>query len=832
MVFAGLVISLCHGWTVAADDSLSRYFEGLRSRQLFVVAENEALRRLHDARTDPELLAELTAELSRTLLQHAAQRSGDEQTQLLQQAEEIVGEFLSSHPHDSQIAHVWLQQARIPATWGGILAWRAEVFTQDADLRRGALEALQTGIERLRHVEETLDTPADTWAEPLPVRERAELERETSRALAKALLHQGGLLPPGAEQTAALSEAETRLIRLEERTFDAGRQYEYRLSRMTIARLRSDREKAESLSQAVTGPGVPVPVAQSAVAELVRIDLALGEVESATARLQQADRDANGHLSTELQALQFEVLVSLYQQAMNRGETSLAGDYRQQFEPLLEQMTGPWGDRCRILWERSAQMERYGAELTAAVDTARAAYATGDWQRAADGFGGAVALAAEREQLDYAVDAAFTQGSILIEHEQWRAAAEAYQQVAAVHPSSLRLADADLMHAWCLGRMYQAQPTESNRLAYVAALEAHRERFPDTASAAEAAWMQGVLEESRLQWTVALRLYRLIPGDHPRGEAAHLRIAHLHGQIIDRIRELGHDASEWEDTALDELGEIISRWPPAPALLSSAQAELIVQSARLALAHRERGYEVADELLVRVFAAIEGARREAEIRQQPLDAAWEPISQSAVQLRIVSLAGQGRADEAQRLLDALSEEGNAVALLRVLLGLSEMGAGMNIAQIRDLGRLQLQTARRLAADRDDLSAAERLELDVCLAQALSATGNHEAAVEAWQSLVTIEPANVEWLEALAMSHQARQSRESWAAAKETWRKIEALHSPGSDAWLSARWHIADCCVRIDQVEEARRLIGVTRVLYPELGGETLKERFEELEERL
>lgn len=261
------------------------------------------------------------------------------------------------------------------------------------------------------------------------------------------------------------------------------------------------------------------------------------------------------------------------------------------------------------------------------------------------------------------------------------------------------------MHAWCLGRMYQSQPTEANRLAYVAALESHRARFPDTASAAEAAWMQGVLEESRLQWTVALRLYRLIPDDHPRGASAQLRIAHLHGQIIDRIRELGHDASEWEDAALDELGKIIARWPPSPAMLSPPQAEMIVQTARLALAHRERGYEVADELLVRVFESMELAQRDAVRSQEPVDAAWESIGQTALQLRIVSLAGQGRADEAQQLLDAISSDGSPVALLRVLLGLSDMGAGMNIAQVRDLGRLQLQTARRLEEDRAQLGCS-------------------------------------------------------------------------------------------------------------------------------
>jgi tetratricopeptide (TPR) repeat protein len=826
-----LLIALLVGVSNArADDSLSRYFEGLRSRQLYTVAEGEALRRLNDPRTDPELLADLTAELSRTLLQHAGQSAGDEQAELLKQAEQVVADFLAANPTHSRIALVRLQQARIPAAWGGTLAWRADVFQQDAELRREAITALNSGIEQLREAEDMLDREAE--GEQIGIRERGELKQEASRALARALIQLGNLTPAGSHQTAAWGEAEERLFRLEERTHDADRQYEYRLSRMSIARMRGERNKVESLAQVLQRPDVPLGIQQSAVSELLRADLELGDVAGADTRMREAERLWSGAVSSELLAMKFEVTLSLYQLATKRGETGAAEPHRQQLEQLLNELTGPWGERSRILWEHSSQLERYGPELAEKVDAARAAYAAGDWQQAADGFGEAIALAESRQQLDYAVEAAFTQGTILIEHEQWIAAAVAYGRVDEVHSESTRAADADLMRAWCLGRAYQAQPTEVNRLAYGLALEQHRTRFPDSQTVAESAWMQGVLEESRLQWTIALRLYRLIPEEHPRAEAAHLRIAHLHGRIIDRIRELGHDASEWEDDALDELGEIISQWPPAPALLSPPQSDLMVQTARLAMAHRERGYDIADELLMRVVESIESAKRDAERLRNELDPAWETIGQSAMQLRIVSLAGQGRADEAQRLLDSLSSDGSPVALLRVLTGLSEMGAGMNIAQIRDLGRLQLQTALRLEGEREQLSENEQRELDVCLAQALSATGNLEGAVEAWQALVAADPRNALWLEQLAMTHQSRQTREAWTAAKQTWRQIEALHPEGSEAWLSARWHIADCCVRLDEDDEARRLIGVTRVLYPELGGETLRERFEALEEML
>jgi hypothetical protein len=818
--------------TAQADDALARYFEGLRSRQLYSVAESEAMRRLNDARTDPELHADLTAELSRTLMQHAVQRSGDQQVELLRRAEQVVADFLDASPDHPRIDVVKLQQARIPAAWGGILAWRAEVFSENDELRREAVEALNNGIEQLRAAENLIDANESAPNSAIGARERRELKQEASRALARALISLGNSLSPGAERTAAWGEADERLSRLEERVHDTARQYEYRLGRLNIARLRGDRNKAESLAQPLLEPDIPASIAQSAVAELIRVDLAVGELPSANARLEEAQRRWAGEVLPELRAAEFEVALERYQAAVSAGEVELAAELRQQLEQLLGELTGPWGERSRVLWEHSAQLEQYGPELTEKIDAARTAYADGDWQLAADRFGEAIALAADRQQLDYAVDAAFTQGTILIEHEEWGAAVAAYGRVGEVHPESARAADADLMQAWCLGRIYQSRQTEANRLAYASALEEHRAKFPGTPSSAESAWMQGVLEETRLQWTVALRLYRLIPEGHPRAESAHLRIAYLHGRIIDRIRELGHDASDWEDDALDELGEIISRWPEAPALLSLGQCEMMVQTARLAMAHRERGYDIADELLVRVFDSIESARRDAQLRQVELDAGWEPIGQAATQMRIVSFAGQGRADEAQRLLDSLSSDGDPAALLRVLTGLSEMGGGMNIAQIRDLGELQLQTARRLEEERDQLSPSEQIQLDVCLAQALSATGNPDEAAKTWETLIDIEPDNVDWLEQMAANYQAQQTHNGLASAKQTWRRIEDLHEEGTEAWLSARWHIADCCERLGQDQEARQIIGLTRFLYPELGGEALKQKYDELEEKV
>src|SRR5690606_31146935 len=61
--------------------AIGRYFEGLRQRGLFDLAEGEALRRL-DEKPAPAAHARLVAELARTFTEHAKYVTGREQADL------------------------------------------------------------------------------------------------------------------------------------------------------------------------------------------------------------------------------------------------------------------------------------------------------------------------------------------------------------------------------------------------------------------------------------------------------------------------------------------------------------------------------------------------------------------------------------------------------------------------------------------------------------------------------------------------------------------------------------------------------------------------------
>ena len=70
---------------------------------------------------------------------------------------------------------------------------------------------------------------------------------------------------------------------------------------------------------------------------------------------------------------------------------------------------------------------------------------------------------------------------------------------------------------------------------------------------------------------------------------------------------------------------------------------------------------------------------------------------------------------------------------------------------------------------------------------------------------------------------------TWADSPPPPFDVTAAQTP---EWLTARRSVIECSIRLEQFDEARKLMNVTRLLYPELGGSELKARFVELEKRL
>jgi tetratricopeptide (TPR) repeat protein len=340
--------------------------------------------------------------------------------------------------------------------------------------------------------------------------------------------------------------------------------------------------------------------------------------------------------------------------------------------------------------------------------------------------------------------------------------------------------------------------------------------------------MLAQLEERRLQTTRALTLYLEIPPDHTRGEPAQTAIVRCYETILARLRaEKSSRAAAWEQQAIERISQIVATFRE-PADWNPAQAQIALRLARLQLDRQPRAYVEADGLLEQVMQshAAQSSATEGEVLAQ-----WRGIFQQAVQLRIVSLAGQGRYSQARVLVDQLSQTDTG-DLLRVLDGLFELSAHSSPDSRRALGELQLWATEELRNRRSELDDAQLERLDRCLAEAYTATGMTERAIETYEQLVARSPADRKVLETVAGLLFECGTPECLERSKTHWRKLESLRKPGDPDWLAARYEVARCCFELGQFDECRKLVIAAQVLYPSLGGEQLKAQFEALRLRL
>lgn len=836
----GLAVGLLLASLAAsADEPTDRYWEALLERGLVQVAENEALRRLEDPFLKPVERVEWTIRLARAFVRHAQFVSGADREALAARGRGLLTELAAVVPplprQEAISAHLTLLDAELAE----LKRWEWEVSGPDERLQAAAAQALQEAVDRLRESSAKLTEQARAAARRTPVQladgeltaaEVKRLLREVEFRLAATLVSLGEATAPGASDSALLREADQRLQEFAKGWIGDVYTWEGRLLRARVARLRGDPAQAASLVQAALKDQPAAWLTDRFTAELVRSQLAGGQIDVALTSLLTHGR-ARGRLSEELIDLQVEALLRARRVALERQDAATADELWQRAEAWTQQLSGGKAARTRARLQQEVEAARYGADIAAVLHAARAAYQAGEIDRACEQFEVAARQALERQQTLAADEFDYTRGSILLHAERYDEAQRVLVELVRRSPQGPHTQDADLLRAYALGRLYAAEGTRTRREQYAAALQQHRQRYAGAPSAAEAAWMLANLEEGRQQWTAALPLYLELAEDPVRGESAQQRAAILFEQILDRLRAIGQPHDSWEDQAVEELAAFVRKYPAAPAEWSAGQTEICLRLARILLAHREHPYSEADKFLTAVQQAGEARRRQAIRDEMPLAEEWSRLLHLAAQLRVVSLAGQGRIDEARQLFDSLAVA-DPSALLGLLQGLTRLAEQIPEERRIPLAHLQLETARRLREQRTELTDQQRRVLDECLADAYLAAGNVVDAVAIYETLLRSAPADLSRTRLIAGLLERDGTPHGLTKARSYWRQIERAERPGTPGWFEARLRLAECALRGGDLDEARKLIAVTRLAYPELGGSELKARFDQLDARL
>jgi tetratricopeptide (TPR) repeat protein len=541
-------------------------------------------------------------------------------------------------------------------------------------------------------------------------------------------------------------------------------------------------------------------------------------------------RSGRQRLTGELWYLQVRALLDMRELAVSRKNNELADSLREQAEVTLqrcdEQVGGFWSRRCHQLWEATRTAEKYGPELDAMMQQARADFLAGRSDVALKGYARAEAAARTAGQGDLAVELGYTRSSILLQEKQFELAGTEFLRLAGDYPQSPRAAAAHLNAAYCFGRLYDEQKTQSRRERYTQALDEHLERFASDPTADEARFLKAQLEEQRLQSLSALPLYLKVSETHPKSEESRAGAARCYETILIRMREKKLPTAEFERTAMTQLQKYMTLLSGPEAVWTASTGEVALHLSAVYLLAEPPQFERAEGLLTQLIQTASVITDDDEFADR-----WKKLRQRAESLRVVALAGNGRPVEAARVIDSLAAA-SPRDLLVIVDRLAPFVASPNRQRQIQYATLQLRAVEQLSQHRSSLSAQEQDQLDQSVGRALLASGQITKALEIYERQATAAAKDASRQREIATLLSGFEPRECAVLAKQCWRRAESLTKQGSAEWLTARLGVISTGIQLNEIAESKKLMSLTKILYPDLGGPDLKSRFEAADRQL
>lgn len=841
-----------------ADEARARYFEQLRQRGLFSLAESEAISRLAADNLTMAARSDESIELSRTLTDHAGYVSDEQRNELWLRARTTIEDVLKLDRANPRSVLLNGQLASVYVAEGDWLRAEREIRPFDEPLLNQARAASTKAIEHLKSVEGVLAEPGrdpnlkrPAPGVPLSYELRALLHRVRLQ-LGQSYRNRAELSPAGSpERIRDLSEAEQSVRRLVGAA-DEPVQTRAKLLLVTCLRLRNELDKAfESLSAIEAVEPKPIDVVQDEIiAERARL-LIEKKLPTEAAQLLLKTRGKRQRLSGEMWLLQVRSLIALRDFSLSKNQESLADRIHEQIVTTIarseEQVGGYWSRRCRTLWDNAQTAQKYGAELDAQMQHARNDFTAGRIEAALTGYSAAEKSAAQKGQSELAMELGFTRASILLDGMRFEEAAAEFLRLAAQFSTQPRAAKSHLLGTYCLGRLYDEKKSQARRQAYTDALDRHLSDYSTDPTINDARFMKAQLEEQRLQATLALPLYLQVEANHTRALEAMAGAARCYETILHRMNEKRLSTNELEREAVIRLTAYLSLMGESSETWKATHAEIAIRLAAILLmgsSSQEAGIDskrATDDQSAKEPDPAYAARSKQATRwlnrvasfterkdpEGPAADVIERLRRRVAPLQILALAGTGKTAEAERILASVSASpGDLLNVLDRLTRFVTMTRGEQRARIASL---QLQVAERLAQRRDELSLADRELLDRCQLNAYVTMGRIAKAVEFGTQLAEQSAKDSDKQREMATLFADVFNPDAQSLAKQCWRRVESATKAGSAEWMSARLGILKASIRLNQFDEARKLLQVTKVLYPDLGGEPLKNQFDAIE---
>lgn len=823
-----MILCLCSA-TALADppgevDLLQTYFNSLRIRGFYTLAEEYATTRLAAANLPPASRAAIGIELARTLVEHGIASGGAQRLELWDAASRALQNSItpSDSAADRQKRDLW--QAILLADQGAALAFQTVLQPEMQNLRKLAIDRLTPAIQSLQQQSEQLEAAKRSSREDLSNPARLHLRQQADFSQGQALLWLSRLELDKEKLNSYLNAANRALDRAGHGRTTPDWVRQLAVAQARVARFQGEAERAGKILDKAAAGEVPIDQADHILAERVRLELQLKHVDEALKLIIERIRKP-APPTDEVRAMAVESLLQAAEIAIQKmddtGKQMFLAEARQQHERTF----GIWRLQTTVQLQQFDQNQQLGTDLALLVREAVALWQSREIDAAVEKYGRAASLAFSRQLPDQAFEFALTRASILLQNQRWKAAESALNEIVSSLTDHPRVAEADLLRCYAIGQR-AAGSTE-----YQNALLAHLSTYPGSPTTADIYWMLAVDAEQQQRLSDAITFYRKIPAQNPRREEANQRILMAYEKLLLTAAPTAAARGELQAPIEEAIQQIARPLLTPGKAISLPEARSLLQAAQLCLQLPQPLLREAGQILPLIQSRVDAEQHSANELHQPLNADWTQIRQRELQLRIILLASQKQLQAAHQILQEQGREDPSM-LLSILSNLTDLTAKIDAANLKELGALQRITVQEIAGQKTPLSPGQQLMLNRAAVQASIALEDWPAAIAGTEDLLVQFPNDKSFLHQLIQISMKQGLPADLNRAKEIWIRLEKLEPKGTTPWINARIQISDLLFRTGDPAGAKKILGVTRTLYPQLGSPELKQQGDDLWKKL
>ncbi|PHS18350.1 MAG: hypothetical protein COA78_02465 [Blastopirellula sp.] len=808
--------------TQASDDL--RMVDGLRSRQLYRLAEAYAAKRVVEAGLTDKERAEIAAAWIRTYAIHALNSPPAERALLWKAADSLPVKFAKFSPRNPRLILVRLQSTL------GLLA-RGELARQEAEVQAAGGASIEEARTYLRTclgqlldhknqvaiLQRAMVQGPNANSDKLSLIELTAITHNIEYQQARAYMNQGLCYPPQSpDRTNSLLQALALLKPLTQHREDSPSMWPSRLAQIRCQRLLARFDESSERINALLKLEPPVDVQLAARAQQVRLLLDQQKLYE-SAKITEFERMIDGQTSADLDYALFETYVALWKDAETKNKADDLKLWQAKAAVVAKQLDSLHG----AYWSRRAEMtltDRAVSGDSANVDllikTAAGFYRQDRLADALKTYDKAYQAALKADATsDQLFQIGSTAAAVALNQDDYAGAAGRFRELALKYRTHKDAARIHLTAAHAL--TYSIRRQDLSKLAlYQEILEENLTHWPGSSVANQANFWLGKLYASQKLWSKATKLLMQVRSDYPKYHEViqltrqtalqQLALASSRNGLVEQ--DAARLINFFEQLILKNPGATDGVWSPTTRTAAETAAELWIH-------YGKNGYANAE-------AVIGVALKENS--NPPQD--WLNRLQS---LLVIAQAGQGQSEKAQQTLSALSG-GSPQKLMQLLDALAEITSSSPEKTKPNMANLQAMVIRQITPLQAQLSPEEQLKLKLTQVHVLNLQGERATAVSTMKKLAAANLKNqtiqIEFAELLSSGT----TKEDVTQALAQWRYMANKTPPKSAAWYQAKYEIARSHFRLGNKEEASKVIRYMQTLHPNLGGPARKSQFETL----